>query len=62
MSEESISPTTIVQLCAEEEALRAATEEAQLDYVAGRTTEAVFEDLQTRYFLAKQAREDMEGK
>ncbi|MEK7134204.1 MAG: hypothetical protein AAB819_00545 [Patescibacteria group bacterium] len=53
---------TLEQLKEQEEVLRIATEDAQKDLEHGKTTEAVFEDLQARYLLAKQAREDFEAK
>lgn len=53
--------STIRELIEHEESLQKATEEAQDDLAQGKTTEAVFEDLQARYFIAKQAREDFQA-
>jgi len=58
---EQIKEFTLGELQQAEEALRVATAEAQSDLEQGRTTEAVFEDLRGRYFVAKQAREDFES-
>lgn len=52
---------TLARLQEQEELLRVATEKAQSDFEQGKTTEAVFEDLRDRYFVAKQAREDFEA-
>ncbi|OGZ06551.1 MAG: hypothetical protein A3C93_06045 [Candidatus Lloydbacteria bacterium RIFCSPHIGHO2_02_FULL_54_17] len=49
---------TLQELEEQEEICRKATAEAERDLEEGRTTEAVFEDLRTRYFLAKQAVRD----
>lgn len=59
---EQSHPVTLQYLQENEEALRKATEEAQNDLEKGKTTEAVFEDLRDRYFVAKQAREDFQTK
>ena len=53
-------PVTLESLQRDEEVLRMALEEATKPVGDGGATEAVQEDLRTRYFLAKQSREDFQ--
>lgn len=52
----------VEQLKDTEEELRIAMVQATEDLERGQITEVVFDDLRSRYFIAKQEREDFEGK